>query len=481
MSNAAGPQISVLPLSTLTRQQLPFDDSMPTRLLERAVQAPMESPFATLPPEIAAEIFAHCLPAKRQSDVVNPTEAPLLLTQVCGLWRNIAISTPELWATFDLQIGWPEPHLQEIGETWLRRAHERPISVKLSSFGLLSEIDHIDRFMTTLWGRSRQMRALNLKIAVEDFDVVDGPLRGPDFCTLQKLSIHVVQQGLGGDASDYGPLALFSNAPMLYEVVSEIPPSFITLPWHQLTKFTGEIYTIAECLEALRLMPNLTHCAFAAFDLSSSPARSFSNDMVAQDDPKILMHANLQHLELFQSTSDSALVASSARVLAFLTLPGLNTLEFRGVKDYDKSDLDSFLSRSSPPLRKLTIHPHESQTGGTDLCLTRSFTTLPLTDLEVWHPEGHLLLGFLGKHTSLLPHLQNLYLLGCRDTDRETVSSPVCVAEMGTSIAKGAKLQSFRVVSESGCTFSEEDLLPFKQLKASGMDVHIGTEGESIV
>ncbi|KAJ6515452.1 hypothetical protein C8R45DRAFT_1205708 [Mycena sanguinolenta] len=453
-------------------------------------QSAVVFPVLTLPPEITSEIFLHCVPTSRKSDIVNPKEAPLLLTQVCRLWRDIAISTPELWAAFDLEIGWPEPHLLEICETWLGRARECPISVKLSSCGVLSDIDHIDRFMTALWGRSRFIRALNLKLAVEDFDIVDDPSGNPDFRMLQKLSIRM-QEGVGGHANDRGPLELFHLASMLHEVTSEVPPSFVSLPWHQLTKFTGEIYTIAECLDALRLMPNLTHCAFAAFDVSSSPARQFSpsNDIVAHNDSKIFMHANLQHLKLFESTSESTLCANSACILAFLTLPALQTLDIRDVEDYDETVLDSFLSRSSPPLRKLSIHPSKSRKSGTDLCLSRAFTMLPLTDLEVRHPDVHLLLGFLDKHTTLLPNLRSLSLLGCRDPDQETSSSvPPSPVEMGASITKErgfsrdcAQIQSLRVISESRCTFSEEDLLSLRQLKAAGMDIHIGTEGESII
>ncbi|KAJ7368751.1 hypothetical protein DFH08DRAFT_32633 [Mycena albidolilacea] len=450
---AIRPQASVLTSST-ARQQLLLD-GMQTRL--RELQPIIVHPTLTLPPEIISKIFLHCLPAKRESDVANPKEAPLLLTQVSRAWRDIAISTPELWSAFDVEIGWPEPNLLDMGETWLKRARERPLSVKLASCGLLSDIDHIDRFVTTLWGRSRGIRALDLRVSVEDFDVIDTPV-SHDFGILQKLSFHL-QQGLGGSAIDREPLALFRNAPVLSEVlISEVPPSLITLPWHQLTKFTGEIYTIAECLEALRLMPNLIHCTFAAFDSSpSSPtiprSFSFSNAAVTQNDLKLFTHPTVQHLELFGATSDSALRANSACILAFLTLPALETLEIRGVEDYDKVVLDSFLSRSAPPLRKLSVRPDESQKAGTNLCLSHAFTTLPLTDLEVWYPE----------------------------------SSPVQIAEMGTSIASRrysgdcAKLLSVRVVSESRCTFSEADLLPFKQLKASGLDVHVGLEDESVV
>ncbi|KAF7352427.1 F-box domain-containing protein [Mycena venus] len=434
MSNAAlRIQVSAL-TSSISRQRLLLED-MRTRLRELQTQLDqIVYPVLTLPPEITSEIFVHCLPAERQLDIVNPKEAPLLLMHVCRLWRKIAVSTPELWTSFDLDVGWPEPNLLEVGETWFERARERPISVKLSSCGLLSDIDHIDLFMTKLWGRSRGIRELELNIAVEDFDVIDTPVPGHNFRALQfrklqKLSVHL-QEGLGGPAIDRGPLSLFHDAPILSEVlISEVPSSLITLPWAQLTQFTGEVYTIAECLEALRLMPSLTHCAFAAFDLSpSSSPRSFSQSSVAMNaDPESFTHPNVRHLQLFSSTSDSGLLADSVCVLAFLTLPALQTLEIRGVKDYDQTVIDSFLSRSSPPLRRLSISPLDSQKGSTHLSsLTESFTTLPLTDLEMWYPSEDLvdaLLGSLGQHASVLPQLQNLSLLGCRDTDPDLEAS----------------------------------------------------------
>ena len=57
-------------------------------------------------PEILSEIFVQCLqPSDRLWDLtvtpsLTPKTTPLYLGQICSSWRMVALSTPELWATF---------------------------------------------------------------------------------------------------------------------------------------------------------------------------------------------------------------------------------------------------------------------------------------------------------------------------------------------------------------------------------------------
>ncbi|KAJ7166780.1 hypothetical protein C8R46DRAFT_841325, partial [Mycena filopes] len=69
------------------------------RLTEKiAIQKSLDStvyPILTIPVELTADIFVHCLP-----DTLAPassTIAPMLLTRICRQWRNIACGTPKLW------------------------------------------------------------------------------------------------------------------------------------------------------------------------------------------------------------------------------------------------------------------------------------------------------------------------------------------------------------------------------------------------
>ncbi|KAJ7797341.1 hypothetical protein B0H14DRAFT_3548551, partial [Mycena olivaceomarginata] len=106
----------------------PILDAVRTRLQD--VQNQLDSivyPVLTLPPEMTSEIFIHCLPS--EPEIVFPDDAPLLLTRVCRAWRQIAISTPALWATFVAEETDSIPRLAEIAKTWLKRAQKHPLSV----------------------------------------------------------------------------------------------------------------------------------------------------------------------------------------------------------------------------------------------------------------------------------------------------------------------------------------------------------------
>jgi hypothetical protein len=489
MTIAAALRAQVLDLnSAISRQERILDD-MRTRLQD--LQSQLESiayPILTLPPEMTSEIFIHCLPSKRYTGVVNTDEAPLLLTHVCRVWRQIAISTPALWATFNIDDMWRLPRLAEITQTWFKRAQKCPLSVRLR--GQTPAHDTFSSFMKTLRRHSGEMRSLELQLDVEDFeDANTHLLESSVFTLLQKLSIAFDIDNIRKNSD---AVVIFNNVPLLHEVIMiAVTPSFAVLPWQQLTKFTGEVYEVKQCIEAIRLMPNLLECVFSAFGMDDGDADRFGT----------VSHPNMQHFTLSGSTSyPSSYRPSSAHILTLVTLPALQTFEFRGTDNFEAKKFDSFLERSSPPLRKLSVRSLE---GGIALQLSRPFLDLTgLVELEIWRPVRTFVSVFFpsfGRDSSLLPQLQKLAFLGCRiPIDDDDYTEPEDEAD-GDEILRDAaepitkrreilpgcaQLQSFRVISEGLCEsawYSEEDLLPFRKLKESGMYVHIGTEMRSVL
>ncbi|KAJ7919611.1 hypothetical protein B0H13DRAFT_1606049, partial [Mycena leptocephala] len=53
-------------------------------------------PILTLPNEITSRIFVQCLPTHGRIRP-SPRKAPLILAQICRQWREIALSTSEMW------------------------------------------------------------------------------------------------------------------------------------------------------------------------------------------------------------------------------------------------------------------------------------------------------------------------------------------------------------------------------------------------
>ncbi|KAJ6515423.1 hypothetical protein C8R45DRAFT_208734 [Mycena sanguinolenta] len=96
------------------------EHAMRTRL--QSLQSQLNSvtyPVLSLPFEIASEISVHCLPSTREWDVVNTSEAPVLLMHVCQAWRRIALSLP---TTFDVDLVEHLSNLSIIAKAWFHCA-----------------------------------------------------------------------------------------------------------------------------------------------------------------------------------------------------------------------------------------------------------------------------------------------------------------------------------------------------------------------
>ncbi|KAJ7044792.1 hypothetical protein C8F04DRAFT_1069550 [Mycena alexandri] len=463
---------------TISRQKLLLDD----------LQAQLDAvvyPVLTLPPEITSEIFIQCLPDDRSIDAVNTAEAPLLLTHICGVWRRIAISTPELWTMFWVDIFDRHLHLAEIANTWLGRAGECPLTVMIARATRNMDLDVI---WQVLFQYSSRIRSLGL--------AVDGKILRPipgssmtgylmDFPILEKFSIAFFPF----KAEEIDLVAILNNVPLLHEVtITKLSSSLVTLPTQQITKFTGKFYAVAQCLEALTLMPQLTECAFAVL-----------HEDFVDCDPEPFTHSHLQHLTLFGTRqwdpTNRKVWARSMCVLASLRLPALQTLEIRDVNDFDGPTLDSFLVRSSPPLRTLYILPLAPDDNTTALQVSPSFLALGLTDLAVSYPSPSFIRIFFHFFTTntCLPQLRSLALLKCRAEELDIVEILDRVAGPVTdrrNLEGCVQLQAFFVVAHPKYSeldypesaFPQHTLLRFKALEASGMDIYVGTEsGGSVV
>ncbi|KIM41467.1 hypothetical protein M413DRAFT_57011, partial [Hebeloma cylindrosporum] len=98
----------------------------------------MLSPMRRLPTDILREIFYRCLHSTR-NPIISATEAPMLLTRVCSLWRSVALTSPNIWAA--LHIPHPDLHkiVSEVMERrcqvvkeWLERSGSCLLSLSIS-------------------------------------------------------------------------------------------------------------------------------------------------------------------------------------------------------------------------------------------------------------------------------------------------------------------------------------------------------------
>ncbi|KAJ6779268.1 hypothetical protein DFH09DRAFT_118384 [Mycena vulgaris] len=122
-------------------------------------------PILALPIEITSRIFVHCLPVDGR---VCPSRsaAPLILAQICRHWRDVALSTCQLWKSMYIYLPFPTPGLlagpehgaSSLIQTWISRAKGQLISL-----GLNQESTTISPVLVSLVSRfSGQIQTLDL-------------------------------------------------------------------------------------------------------------------------------------------------------------------------------------------------------------------------------------------------------------------------------------------------------------------------------
>ncbi|CAK5270549.1 unnamed protein product [Mycena citricolor] len=100
-----------------------------------AAHTALLSPIRRLPPDVLREIFLWCLPTSHHP-TMSVRHAPLLLGRVCGLWREVALATPRLWARVHIV----EPRMDtasqrlvdgclQLTEMWLARSGVLPLEI----------------------------------------------------------------------------------------------------------------------------------------------------------------------------------------------------------------------------------------------------------------------------------------------------------------------------------------------------------------
>ncbi|KAF8586549.1 hypothetical protein K439DRAFT_945060 [Ramaria rubella] len=84
-----------------------------------------------LAPELLGDIFFYCLPSP--SRTICFTDAPLLLLEVCRLWRHIASGTPHLWTDVNME---PSSGLNfyTLLLMWLKNSGSLPLKIHLPHY-----------------------------------------------------------------------------------------------------------------------------------------------------------------------------------------------------------------------------------------------------------------------------------------------------------------------------------------------------------
>ncbi|KAJ6553506.1 hypothetical protein DFH09DRAFT_1166793 [Mycena vulgaris] len=314
----------------------PVPERPPHSCLVIAHERGKPCPVLTLPTEITAEIFAHCLPTLPSTPRTD--SAPLLLGCICSTWRSIAVATPELWSA--LKIALSKAPLELI-ETWLSRAQNWPLSLVVDCF------QSDGKFIDVLQRHSHTWRDVELGLPFEQFYSFGPDLHLP---MLKRLAIGAVDY-----CAPVGePITAFRRAPVMrhLRLLGSVLPGDITLPWAQLTSFESDALSSDECLAILKYTPNIAECRVGIY-------------FTALDDlPDVPPRTSLISLCI------SSHLWEVMDILDHIVAPALQALDLKRIviaADYYLPPLHRFLSTSGCRLRELAIriqNTDESQIKG---------------------------------------------------------------------------------------------------------------------
>ncbi|KAJ6561448.1 hypothetical protein DFH09DRAFT_1159971 [Mycena vulgaris] len=312
--------------------------------------------ISRLPVELITEIFIHCLPdSEKEVDEglmvhlfsASQSHPPpsLVLSRICSSWREISLSTPALWST--LYLNWnmtpltvfddSGTRLAEVIEWWFERARLLPLSVVIRGTSWRNKSKHLINCTNAILRRyAARLRSVQL---VSDAKILPGIVTEGPFPILEEVHL-----GFSG-FPHRNIMELFLDAPQLRLVHLDeyAVDSFFLLPWRHLTEFTGEISSMV----IFRLAPALVD---ATISITTEEPR------FEHESKLVIDHPRLRSLTFF--SGERGRYSASVKALGFLTLPALKDLDMCSM-DCNTAEtyaiLSSFLSRSSPPLRYLSI------------------------------------------------------------------------------------------------------------------------------
>jgi len=236
------------------------------RLMEIAVRGAF---CHALPHEVLAEIF---LCYAETAELLYPTPKlppPLLLGQICSIWRYVVHDTPKLWTGFSLEFVGEEGYEGKVdhisfAKAWFERARPYPlrVSLRVNTFN-----KKFSRMLDAILSSADRIQYLHLHlpyphywplvhVAAGSMALLESVSLSVGFSDSQQLVRWVRRITAFVAAPRLRSVTLFSPSPWgLFE--SDLP-----MPWSQLTTlYLHESATLLyACLDVLSKCTNLVNC-----------------------------------------------------------------------------------------------------------------------------------------------------------------------------------------------------------------------------
>ncbi|KAH6913986.1 hypothetical protein BKA70DRAFT_1260080 [Coprinopsis sp. MPI-PUGE-AT-0042] len=364
------------------RRMKPFsnDDPRQTYSHEQRLEAALEmatsnSSIHLIPPEVWSLIFQFAMP---EDEYIRPSihKAPLLFCQVSRIWRDVAISTPQLWNS--ISVG--RVHRRGAAP-WLRRSGQLPLAIELtishpSHQSLHQSHCHWQQTISLLL--SYADRWSHMRLSVPRCLV-------PHLLSRPMPNLYVLELGSSYAMADvHVPPTLAPKLRHIALLTTSLDPApLLSLPWDQLTHFSSrhwaDVHAHLTILQ--RCAGSLVHCQLHA--LHSGWCLGQSPMVPGLDIPLLL--PRLRRLEIVACTS-----AAMVSVLDRLTLPSLEELTLVvpeespwGVCEWPMSSIYALVGRSSAGVLKVALTGMVGEGGVNGSCSNSS--TVEVLQLQSTH------------------------------------------------------------------------------------------------
>ncbi|KAJ7076025.1 hypothetical protein B0H15DRAFT_608560 [Mycena belliarum] len=411
------------------------------------------------PPEITAAIFVHCVADRpffgpTKLPWLSQHEAPLLLGRICRQWRDVALSTPELWNSIEVECPYFVEDIVPALDRWLLRSGNSPLTIDLQY--RVHPDTSSDGILRLLKRHAHQLQTVTLHIPVEDVDNFERVV-GP-FPALRKLALFSLRLSASFELEH--KISAFSIAPELRDVhfKSGFSPANITMPWSQLTTFRADTIPTSQFLRVLAQAPNLVSCQHTIYHATN----------IVVPVPPLLRLRKLAILGIVPSTD----------LLAQLTTPALVRLE---VNSLELDRWAAFITRSGCALEHLAV----DTTDWTAAMYTDALTIVPsVTELlgRRAGPSFYILFGLLNDSPHFLPNLKRFSedCEYCSIARWPALRDGVTACEMLLAMlesrrrsVQNARLERFDLVTTAGLVGSAEHLRRLNALVDDGMTIDV--------
>ncbi|KAJ7661897.1 hypothetical protein DFH06DRAFT_1129078 [Mycena polygramma] len=281
-------------------------------------------PVSKLPNEIMSEIFIHFLPIYPLCPPLVGISSPISLTQICRVWREIALATPALWRAIqllDYRITF------DTTKTWLDRSGCCPLSVFLEGDELLHAIAPYHARLEHLHVMAADLTPLHTQM----------PL-------LRRLDLTLISPT--GDIT-------FDDAPLLCTAtISHLALHVLVLPWSQLTSLTLNHVNRSQVVRILQQTTNLVHCELLILGIGRLAGTSgitlpCLQSLALHDEDALGSRRTAFLVPLFRTTYLELFIVPALRSLQVAeTSLGQNPID----------TLASFMRNSSCDLQEVSVH-----------------------------------------------------------------------------------------------------------------------------